>query len=68
MPRSHRQHGTAIPTPRNWLAAQAEPILPSAVAAAIRAARDAGWAPEGGSSPFELDRSEGFVPLAEVMP
>lgn len=48
--------------PGNWLGVQAEPIRPAHVAASIREARIQGWDPTQAGSPFQLDRSEGFIP------
>ncbi|GAA4090879.1 hypothetical protein [Streptomyces shaanxiensis] len=52
---------TNQPHPSNWLGAQANPVLPSAVADSIRTARVNGWTPERPGPPFHLDQSEGFV-------
>lgn len=54
---------TDQPHPSSWFAASAEPILPSAVAAAIREARALGWVPESPGSPFHLYQPQGFAPL-----
>ncbi|WP_392958328.1 hypothetical protein [Streptomyces sp. LN245] len=52
---------TNQPHPSNWFGTQGSPILPSEVAAAIRAALTGGWTPARPGSPFHLDRSAGFV-------
>ncbi|ADP84369.1 hypothetical protein FraEuI1c_6385 [Pseudofrankia inefficax] len=46
-----------LATPRldNWLMAPAAPLLPSAVASAIRQALEHGWRPSAPGSPFVLD-------------
>nr|WP_079034066.1 MULTISPECIES: hypothetical protein [unclassified Streptomyces] len=53
---------TDQPHPSNWLDHEARPVLPSAVAAAVRLALRAGWAPTEPGPPFHLDRSAGFEP------
>ena len=52
---------TGQPHPSNWLTLEARPVLPSAVAAAVRLALRAGWTPTGQGSPLHLDRSAGFT-------
>lgn len=47
--------------PSNWVGVEAEPICPGHVAASIREARDQGWDPTRAGSPFQLDRSAGFI-------
>ncbi|WP_374105435.1 hypothetical protein [Streptomyces sp. ISL-36] len=47
--------------PSNWVGAEAVPIRPAHVAASIREARDRGWEPTKAGSPFQLDRSAGFI-------
>lgn len=41
---------------------EAEPVLPSGVAAAVRLALREGWAPTAPGSAFHLDQSSGFTP------
>lgn len=48
--------------PSNWLGVEAAPIRPAHVAASIREARNQGWDPVQAGSPFQLDRSAGFIP------
>ncbi|MFC9650159.1 hypothetical protein [Streptomyces sp. NPDC056937] len=48
--------------PSNWVGVETEPIRPAQVAASVREARDQGWDPTRGGSPFQLDRSAGFIP------
>ncbi|MGW2601897.1 hypothetical protein [Streptomyces klenkii] len=55
---------TDRPHPGNWMGGPASPVLPSGVAAAIRAARAEGWTPEAPGSPFLLDESQGTAPSA----
>lgn len=45
----------ASPHPDNWMNAPASPVLPSAVASAIRQALDRGWQPDHPGSPFMLN-------------
>ncbi|MFC9633323.1 hypothetical protein ACFTY8_29655 [Streptomyces mirabilis] len=52
---------TDQPHPRNWIGREAEPVLPSGVAAAIRLALRDGWAPTASGSSFRLDQSAGFT-------
>ncbi|MEV6399098.1 hypothetical protein AB0M39_30675 [Streptomyces sp. NPDC051907] len=52
---------TSQPHPSNWMGRPAAPVLPSDVAAAIRAARMRGWIPDAPGAPFHLDQSEGFT-------
>lgn len=47
--------------PNNWMGIETEPIRPAHVADSNRAARDQGWDPTRGHSPFQLDRSAGFI-------
>nr|BFD87036.1 hypothetical protein StreXyl84_64370 [Streptomyces sp. Xyl84] len=47
--------------PGNWVGLETEPIRPVHVADSIRAARDQGWDPSRVGSPFQLDRSAGFI-------
>ncbi|MFJ3140789.1 hypothetical protein ACIPK5_33500 [Streptomyces sp. NPDC086843] len=47
--------------PSNWVSVETEPVHPGHVAAGIREARDQGWDPTRGGSPFQLDRSAGFI-------
>ncbi|MFF8015597.1 hypothetical protein [Streptomyces sp. NPDC007929] len=47
--------------PSNWVGVETEPIRPAHVAVGIRAARDQGWDPTRVGSPFQLDRSAGFI-------
>ncbi|MET8827537.1 hypothetical protein ABZX40_16450 [Streptomyces sp. NPDC004610] len=53
---------TDQPHPSNWIGREAEPILPSGVAAAIRLALSEGWTPTAPGPAFHLDRSAGFTP------
>ncbi|AXG79731.1 hypothetical protein [Streptomyces paludis] len=53
---------TGQPHAANWLGTAPEPVRPADVAAAIRQARGSGWEPARAGSPFQLDRSAGFVP------
>lgn len=46
----------------NWLGREAEPVLPSDVAAAVRLALREGWTPTAPGSAFHLDQSAGFTP------
>ncbi|MEU7169147.1 hypothetical protein AB0A70_31595 [Streptomyces morookaense] len=48
---------TGRPHPGNWMGQPTEPVLPSAVADAIRTARRKGWTPEAPGSPFLLDQA-----------
>ncbi|WP_406008390.1 hypothetical protein OG440_21365 [Streptomyces sp. NBC_00637] len=52
---------TDQPHPSNWIGREPEPALPSGVAAAIRLALRAGWAPTASGSAFHLDQSAGFT-------
>lgn len=45
----------------NWVGAEAMPIRPAHVASSIREARNRGWEPTRAGSPFQLDRSSGFI-------
>ncbi|MEU4265248.1 hypothetical protein ACYCCF_15005 [Streptomyces argenteolus] len=47
--------------PSNWVGVEAESICPDHVAASIREARDQCWDPTRAGSPFQLDRSAGFI-------
>ncbi|MET9933487.1 MULTISPECIES: hypothetical protein [unclassified Streptomyces] len=47
--------------PGNWVGVEAEPIRPVHVAAGIREPRNQGWDPTRVGSPFQLDRSAGFI-------
>lgn len=63
---SGSQPGTLIVTsgqahPSNWVGVEAAPIRPAHVVASIREARDQGWGPTRVGSPFQLDRSAGFI-------
>ncbi|WP_435887409.1 hypothetical protein [Streptomyces nigra] len=53
---------TDQPHPGNWLDLEAEPVLPSRVAAAVRLALREGWTPTEPGSTFHLDQSAGFTP------
>lgn len=53
---------TNQPHPSNWIGREAEPVLPSGVAAAVRLALRAGWTPTAPGSAFRLDQSAGFTP------
>ncbi|MFI8295069.1 hypothetical protein ACIGCZ_03870 [Streptomyces nigra] len=53
---------TDQPHPSNWLDLEAEPVLPSPVAAAVRLALREGWTPTKPGSPFHLDQPAGFTP------
>lgn len=53
---------TNQPHPSNWIGREAEPALPSGVAAAVRFALRAGWTPTAPGSAFRLDQSAGFTP------
>ncbi|WKX20467.1 MULTISPECIES: hypothetical protein [unclassified Streptomyces] len=53
---------TNQPHMSNWLGREAEPVLPSGVAAAIRLALREGWTPTTLGSAFHLDESAGFAP------
>ncbi|MEV0240921.1 hypothetical protein AB0I06_13470 [Streptomyces sp. NPDC050674] len=54
---------TDQPHPSNWIGREAEPVLPSDVAAAVRLALCEGWTPTTPGSAFHLDQSVGFKPL-----
>ncbi|MEU3189391.1 hypothetical protein ABZ686_01830 [Streptomyces sp. NPDC006992] len=45
----------------NWVCVETEPMRPAHVAASIREARAQGWDPTHSGSPFQLDRSAGFI-------
>ncbi|MFG1838163.1 hypothetical protein ACGFH8_06965 [Micromonospora sp. NPDC049175] len=49
----------ASPRPDNWVNATAAPVLPSAVASAIRQALERGWQPDHPGSPFMLNLGDG---------
>jgi hypothetical protein len=49
----------ASPHPGNWMNAPPYPVLPSAVASAIRQALDLGWQPDHPGSPFMLNLGDG---------
>ncbi|MFD1661297.1 hypothetical protein ACFSL4_24590 [Streptomyces caeni] len=53
---------TDQPHPSNWFGREAEPVLPSDVAAVVRLALSEGWIPTAPGSAFHLDRSAGFTP------
>ncbi|MFF9034072.1 hypothetical protein ACF090_01190 [Streptomyces sp. NPDC014892] len=53
---------TGQPHSSNWIGREAEPVLPSGVAAAVRLALRMGWSPTTPGSAFHLDRSAGFTP------
>ncbi|MEU1181234.1 hypothetical protein ABZ464_27035 [Streptomyces sp. NPDC005820] len=53
---------TDQPHPSNWIGREAEPVLPSGVAAAVRLALREGWTPTVSGSAFYLDQSANFVP------
>ncbi|MFG2573257.1 hypothetical protein [Streptomyces sp. NPDC048481] len=52
---------TDQPHPSNWIGREAEPVLPSGVAAAVRLALREGWTPTVPGSAFHLDQSAGFT-------
>ncbi|MEU8545699.1 hypothetical protein AB0C81_01610 [Streptomyces roseoverticillatus] len=49
---------TGGPHTRNWMGAPSAPVLPSAVAEAVRTARTRGWEPAIPGAPFRLDLLE----------
>lgn len=53
---------TDQPHPSNWIGREAESVLPSGVAAAVRLALREGWTPTAPGSAFHLDQSLGFTP------
>ncbi|MBP5862737.1 hypothetical protein F3K40_15760 [Streptomyces sp. LBUM 1478] len=53
---------TDQPHASNWFDREAEPVLPSGVAAAVRLALREGWTPTAPGSAFPLDQSAGFTP------
>ncbi|MGW2468717.1 hypothetical protein [Streptomyces bauhiniae] len=53
---------TDQPHPSNWISREAEPVLPSGVAAAVRLALREGWTPTVPGSAFHLDQSADFAP------
>ncbi|MEW2395860.1 hypothetical protein [Streptomyces sp. NPDC046862] len=52
---------TDQPHPNNWICREAEPVLPSRVATAVRLALREGWTPTAPGSAFHLDQSTGFT-------
>ncbi|MGQ4329143.1 hypothetical protein [Streptomyces hayashii] len=52
---------TDQPHPSNSIGREAEPVLPSGVAAAVRLALREGWTPTVPGSSFHLDQSNGFT-------
>ncbi|MGW2046619.1 hypothetical protein ACWCPF_15740 [Streptomyces sp. NPDC001858] len=53
---------TDHPHPSNWIGREAESVLPSDVAAAVRLALRQGWTSTIPGSAFHLDQSAGFTP------
>ncbi|MFJ7996946.1 hypothetical protein ACIQ7D_07275 [Streptomyces sp. NPDC096310] len=53
---------TNQPHASNWVGREAESLLPSGVAAAVRLALREGWTPSVPGSAFHLDQSDGFTP------
>jgi len=53
---------TDQPHPSNWIGSEAEPVLPSGVAAAVRLALREGWTPTTSGSAFHLDQFANFTP------
>ncbi|MCX4977308.1 hypothetical protein [Streptomyces sp. NBC_00620] len=53
---------TDQPHTGNWFGREAEPVLPSGAAVAVRIALREGWAPTALGSAFHLDQSAGFTP------
>ncbi|MDH6451831.1 MULTISPECIES: hypothetical protein [unclassified Streptomyces] len=53
---------TNQPHASNWIGREAEPVLPSDVAQAIKRALREGWSPTAPGSPFHLDLSADFKP------
>ncbi|MET9145622.1 hypothetical protein ACIGZH_33320 [Streptomyces sp. NPDC058319] len=53
---------TDQPHPSNWIGREAEPVLPSGVATAVRLALREGWTPTVPGPAFHLDLSGGFTP------
>ncbi|MGW3957616.1 hypothetical protein ACWEKM_43630 [Streptomyces sp. NPDC004752] len=53
---------TDQPHPSNWIGREAEPVLPSGVAEAVRLALLEGWTPTAQGSVLHLDLSAGFMP------
>ncbi|MGK5548079.1 hypothetical protein ACSNOH_25615 [Streptomyces sp. URMC 127] len=49
---------TGIPHPGNWTGAPSAPVLPPAVAEAVRTAVAAGWNPTAPGAPFRLSLRE----------
>lgn len=52
---------TGQPHPSNWFGREAEPVLPSGVAAVVRLALSQGWTPTAPGSAFHLDQSADFA-------
>lgn len=52
---------TAEPHPGNWVGHRGSPVLPSAVARAVRLALARGWEPRVAGPPFRVDLSQGFI-------
>ncbi|MEU5314569.1 hypothetical protein [Streptomyces sp. NPDC021562] len=52
---------TDQPHPSNWIGREAEAVLPSGVAAAVRLALSEGWTQAVPGSAFHLDESAGFT-------
>ncbi|MFF9607910.1 hypothetical protein ACF1GY_37675 [Streptomyces sp. NPDC014684] len=52
---------TDQPHPSNWIGHEAEPVLPSRVAAVVQIALREGWTPTAPGSAFHLDQSAGFT-------
>ena len=57
---------TDQPHPSNWVGREAEPVLPSGVAAAVRLALGEGSTPTAPGSSFHLDQSTGFMPSSRA--
>ncbi|MEU9977331.1 hypothetical protein [Streptomyces sp. NPDC051014] len=53
---------TDQPHPSNWIGHEADPVLPSGVAASVRLALREGWTPTVPGTAFRLDLSGGFTP------
>ncbi|MFF4800075.1 hypothetical protein ACFY1U_16965 [Streptomyces sp. NPDC001351] len=53
---------TNQPHPSNWIGREAEPVLTSGAAEAVRLALRKGWTPTAPGSAFHLDPSVGFTP------
>ncbi|ANS66742.1 hypothetical protein SLINC_4518 [Streptomyces lincolnensis] len=52
---------TGQPHLSNWIGREAEPVLPSSVAAAVRLALHMGWTPTAAGSAFHVEQSAGFT-------